>query len=520
MQEINRRRLIGLMGAAAVQGVSHPGGGDAAAAGPDKAPRMLLDRFVKDKSKVDAFKRGVAAMKARKPSDPRSWFFQAAIHGVSDEFIADARKQDPGIARADRKFWNQCTHFNNASSAEFLIWHRAYVYYFERILREASGDKDFSLPYWNYAEPSQRACPGIFADPDRDPTSRHPRNPLYDGRREPKFMTGALTLTDRAVSVAQSAEKTAFFARLAGNAFAGATDDQELDAKGALEAQPHDQIHIAVGGIMADPETAAFDPIFWVHHCNVDRLWSLWDCLPGRIWGVTPERSWFDAKPWWFVDADGSIKNLPRSSYFSARALGVRFDNEAENCTPLSATPLSGSEPSSGPVLLTAMRESPVVGEGNGVQLSATSAQTVSVPIAAAVGDRSGRELLADRSPRRRVLLKITGVDYEVAPSVGFDVYVNLPQGEPAGRSSPSYVGTLKLFGIKHRQHRRAGDSGQLFDITEIARRSGANIDAIRIDVVPFDLLEGRGGEAPLQRSGNTVIGKFQVLVVDDPERR
>ena len=27
---------------------------------------------------------------------------------------------------------------------------------------------------------------------------------------------------------------------------------------------------------MSDQNWAAYDPIFWAHHTNIDRLWSLW----------------------------------------------------------------------------------------------------------------------------------------------------------------------------------------------------------------------------------------------------
>src|SRR5256885_15540262 len=51
---------------------------------------------------------------------------------------------------------------------------------------------------------------------------------------------------------------------------------------GAIESNPHNLVHIMVGGLqepygfMSDPDYAALDPIFWVHHCNVDRLWAAW----------------------------------------------------------------------------------------------------------------------------------------------------------------------------------------------------------------------------------------------------
>jgi Common central domain of tyrosinase len=42
---------------------------------------------------------------------------------------------------------------------------------------------------------------------------------------------------------------------------------------GLLEAQPHNTVHVQVGG---DPNTAAQDSIFWLHHANIDRLWKRW----------------------------------------------------------------------------------------------------------------------------------------------------------------------------------------------------------------------------------------------------
>ncbi|CCO34801.1 hypothetical protein RSOLAG1IB_10331 [Rhizoctonia solani AG-1 IB] len=43
--------------------------------------------------------------------------------------------------------------------------------------------------------------------------------------------------------------------------------------------QPHNYVHLVVGGIghMGDNDTAGFDPVFFLHHCNVDRLLSFWE---------------------------------------------------------------------------------------------------------------------------------------------------------------------------------------------------------------------------------------------------
>lgn len=46
----------------------------------------------------------------------------------------------------------------------------------------------------------------------------------------------------------------------------------------------HDLVHVYVGGDMADISRAAFDPVFWLHHCNVDRLMAMYQSFsPGHI---------------------------------------------------------------------------------------------------------------------------------------------------------------------------------------------------------------------------------------------
>ena len=61
-------------------------------------------------------------------------------------------------------------------------------------------------------------------------------------------------------------------------------------SNGRVERQPHNIIHGLVGGrllqgnpqdpesygLMSLPDTAGLDPIFWLHHANIDRLWDVW----------------------------------------------------------------------------------------------------------------------------------------------------------------------------------------------------------------------------------------------------
>ena len=49
------------------------------------------------------------------------------------------------------------------------------------------------------------------------------------------------------------------------------------------------------GGHMTFLSTAAFDPIFWLHHCNVDRFFALWQTINPNSYGgsqVAPHDTW------------------------------------------------------------------------------------------------------------------------------------------------------------------------------------------------------------------------------------
>jgi tyrosinase len=104
---------------------------------------------------VDAYKRGITTMQARNTlstSNPlyrTSWTAQGNIHGTFSPI--------PGMIS------NQCRHWNYF----FLSWHRMYLYYFERIVRSASGRPNFALPYWGYSPSgsSFRALPAMFRTP-------------------------------------------------------------------------------------------------------------------------------------------------------------------------------------------------------------------------------------------------------------------------------------------------------------------------------------------------------------------
>jgi tyrosinase len=104
------------------------------------------------------YRRAVAELFTRPVSDPTSWRYLAAVHGVPEGTSVPSGAAD---------FWDQCQH----QSWFFLPWHRGYITAFEAVISKTiaglGGPADWALPYWNYSEdlaknPNARLMPPDF----------------------------------------------------------------------------------------------------------------------------------------------------------------------------------------------------------------------------------------------------------------------------------------------------------------------------------------------------------------------
>ena len=394
---------------------------------------------------VAALRTGIAAMQARPVTDPTSWLFQANIHGTDDPIPA-------GAAEAARATWSTCQH----GSFFFLSWHRMYLYHFERILRAASGQQEFALPYWNYAVPTERALPVIFREPAdaTNPlyvTARRTRDPDINGGED---VPAAVTDASNAFSFINFASP-----RGSGLSFGG----QNLPAPrhfsaphGRLEMQPHDIIHVVVGGSgwMSDPNFAARDPIFWLHHCNIDRLWNRWLSLEGGRANPVENAVWMD-QPFAFFDETGSMVQMSgREIVESARQLGYRYDDE-----PL-ATPRA--------FVAASMIGSDVEASMAGAEDTAPAEAGVAVTLghettSVSVPAEGGPAALARETAQvGSIVLDLSDIEYELPPTVWYEVYINLPETETPTPRSPYFAGNLAFFAVAPHHHQEEGQTGRL----------------------------------------------------------
>jgi tyrosinase len=134
-----------------------------------------------------------------------------------------------------------------------------YLYFFERILRASSGDDDFALPYWNYSVPAQKNS-AVFRTPADSSNTlfvMERRNSINNGQPVPDSATTTDEALGRVNFASPAGSGLSFGGQIVGNL-------HTLRDHGRLESQPHDVIHVIVGGAgwMSDPNLAARDQSF------------------------------------------------------------------------------------------------------------------------------------------------------------------------------------------------------------------------------------------------------------------
>jgi hypothetical protein len=289
---------------------------------------------------ISSLRHGIQVMQSRPGTDPTSWTFQTNIHGTYDQPSNQQQAQA----------WNLCQH----GSFFFFSWHRMYLYYFERILRAASGDPNLTLPYWNYTDdtnvgdPDRRQLPLPFRQPAVEcvtPTTPG-CNPLFVSERAGPINDGTGYLPPSSVDTSAAFMYTNFDAP-AGSGFAsfgGGVVPQPVHFNmdwGALETTPHNVVHTDIGGFvgwMTDPNRSARDPIFFLHHANIDRLWKRWLALGGGRQDPLSDQVWMTTS-FTFYDENGNQKQLSGKDILdTVSQLNYCYDDDPE-CTPGAGPP-------------------------------------------------------------------------------------------------------------------------------------------------------------------------------------
>ncbi len=174
------------------------------------------------------------------------------------------------------------------TNARLLPWHRVFLHLFEEALH--NYHPDVCVPYWDWTRPEEQHFPdwlvGVL------PTVHTPTRTI-NVIRAPASDGGLAAIVS---GVPSAVSKTSY-------------DTFTPPINGI-----HGGVHIWVGGTMSDASVSPADPVFWLHHSNLDRLWWAWYNSPQGN-HQNPPLTGSDAvmDPWTYTEAD--VRNIATLGY-------------------------------------------------------------------------------------------------------------------------------------------------------------------------------------------------------------
>ncbi|MEO8961801.1 MAG: tyrosinase family protein [Ginsengibacter sp.] len=161
----------------------------------------------------------------------------------------------------------------------FFPWHRVFLKQLEEALHTVHPD--VCIPYWDWTKKAGQNFPSWLAG-----------------------FTPVVTTPTRTITILRSPGTVADMGTIASGVAGVMAFNTYNDFWTNLEGI-HGAVHVWVGGTMGFVSTAAADPIFWMHHANIDRLWWDWYNSPAGA-GKNPPLSGMNAimDPWAYTEAD------------------------------------------------------------------------------------------------------------------------------------------------------------------------------------------------------------------------
>jgi len=407
---------------------------------------------------LNIYANAVQTMMNTPESNPIGWLFQWYTHNVrgdktkTGEITRIYPLPSPQKTLA-QSMWNTC-QAHHAGDVEdfFLPWHRMYVFFLERIIRKVSGNASFTLPYWDYTDSSVPSGPRM---PTRFINPAFSSNPLFRANRGTLAKNGSPIDQNSPGSLDLSALAQCHYSRV------GAVQGFNLN----LDANLHGNVHVLVGNGqgMGSVEFAANDPIFWMHHCNIDRLWASWNAA-GR---ANPATVIWLSKRYIFADELGHRVVAKVGDFKAIAPLHYKYDKLAS--VPACAPGVQAE----GPPKTRARATSPV-------QLgSAPVTVSLQQPPSTAAGLGDLAQMVTNLGPTRRLFLVIRSLSAEAQPGALFHIFLELPTDATASPDSSNKIGSINFFdAVGHDGHSAAAATPQQkffsFDITDLAKRLAA----------------------------------------------
>jgi len=420
---------------------------------------------------------------------PRSWLFQWYTHSVrrgvtkAQELARVYPSAGPSKALAT-EMWSTCqAHVPGSVEKFFLPWHRMYVFFFERLIRSLS-DPSFTLPYWNYTDAANH---GVLPE-----TFRSPRDPAFaklyvQGRNVRDVANGWANVNGgEPVDKYQTAKLN--LDALNQPTYQPKSPEQGFCSK--LDGGLHGNLHVYVGNQtnMGDVPWAAKDPVFWVHHCNIDRLWASWATDPcRRATTPTADADW-QTREFVFADENGTRVAVKAKDFDDMSKMAYTYEH-LETVTPLSCT-----APAPNPNTFITLSAP--------TRLNLKSALSEVALTAPTANSGSFKTRVRNLAESRRVFLVLRKLQTNLSPGVMYYVYLDLPGKVSPPNANANLVGAINFFSaVQHEadpntamdhaamDHPDMDDRFFSFDVTstlQAMEASGTLNDKPKVTIAPF----------------------------------
>ncbi|XVE51291.1 hypothetical protein DITRI_Ditri02bG0028300 [Diplodiscus trichospermus] len=415
---------------------------------PSNAPlRTRSAAHLVDKAYLAKFSRALELMKALPEEDPRSFMQQANVHCA----YCDGAYHQVGFPDLDLQVHN---------SWLFFPFHRYYLYFFEKILGKLIDDPAFAMPFWNWDSPAGMQMPAIYTNPN---------SALYDKLRNANHKPPTVLDLDFNGTDESSSSKDQISSNLnimyrqmvsngktaklfLGNAYRAG--DEPDPGAGSLENIPHGPIHIWSGDNtqpnfedMGNFYSAGRDPLFYAHHSNVDRMWSVWKTLGGKRTDFN-DSDWLDSA-FLFYDENANLVRVKVRDCLDTRKLGYDYqkvDIPWLNTKPTPRRLVSKVKRALG-VAQAAETKKKVL---TNVQFPLILNDVVSLEVSRPKKSRSKKE-----KEEEEEVLVIENIEFDRDQLVKFDVYINDEDDTMIGPHNTEFAGSFVNVPHKHKHGKK-----------------------------------------------------------------
>ncbi|KAJ0801508.1 putative catechol oxidase [Helianthus annuus] len=437
---------------------------------------------------IAKYQLAIKRMKELPDEDPRSWKQQGKIHcAYCNGAYSQYMNGHPEL---------KIQVHNNSL---FFPFHRWYLYFYERILGSLIDDPTFGLPYWNWDNPKGMLLPDMFEAPYPNPDPTKPPNPkfnpLFDPYRNCAHLPPAIVDLDTSSAAGDkscahqqiSENLSAMYTQMIGtttalpDAFFGTNYDPDPSKilAGRIESGVHTAVHIWVGNPrMPNNEdlgnfySAGYDPAFYVHHSNVDRMWQIWNELDFR--NVNPSNDdWLNAS-FVFYDENQKLVRVYNKDCVDINKMGYTY--EPSRLTWLQGRPIRRVKASN-----IAANSFGVVKKVEEIEFPVKLDQAVKVLV-----KRPATKRNEDDKMKTSEMLFLEGIKYNGEQFFKFDVLVNdVDDGIETTPVSSEFVGTFAQV-----PHSLGGNmvmtSGAAFGLTQLLEDLEAeNDEYVLVTLVP-----------------------------------